>query len=568
MNALLSKRIYSTINWRITMYGRRFYFFIIINCLILGGIFFTINHTADLLKSNSAEIIFLNSFMLDGKEDNLKYRVLMELPTAPFTFTTEVTREQFKRTGSDINKLVIFQLVAHWYKVYWNGTLIGSVGNLQDDRSNIWNSLHMFDIDHQSIKDVNQIKLVVCGSYQLGVSNFPLLITKPQVADKFTDWFSIALLDIYYVILGMVLFALLLIICLFKPSNRLKQDFVYLSVAVISVLIFISDYLPWYHLPVDYLTYKKIVIFAMYFAAFAMSLAIYKRFRQSMNVVVGHLALFGAIFVIVFAKDIITFKQMWSVLNILILLNILGWIYTTWRFFKKSGDAKIIFQASVFMLVLSGIDVYYGLRGEFPFISMNIYGLLQFCFAMVMMIVFDYLDLQRKVTRESEKSKMMYQRAVRDGMTGLHNHQFIHSVLEKVKRPYSLIMLDIDNFKQFNDQYGHQAGDLVIKFVAENIQKTVRMQGIAGRYGGDEFVAILLKPEPERVKEFAENIQRLVEVPLKINSTTTVQVTLSIGIYVAEAGEPGDDALNKVDQALYYSKHQGKNQITDYREKN
>lgn len=550
------------------MDGRRVYFFILINCLILGGIFFTISHTADLLKSNAEKIIFLQSFVLNGKVDTLKYRVFEHLPKEPLVFTTEISREEFKRTGSEVNKLVIFELVAHWYKVYWNGSLIGSVGNLHNDRSNIWNSLHMFDIDQAKIKDFNELKLVVYGTYQLGTSNFPILITNPRVADKFADWFGLALLDIYYVIIGMVFFALLLIICLFKQSNRLKQDFVYLSVAVVAVLIFITDYLPFHVLPVSYLVYKKIIIFAMYFAAFAMSLAIYKRFRQMINLVLGHLALFGIIFTVIYAKDIITFKEMWSSLNVLISINILGWIYTTWRFFHRSNDAKIMFQASVFMLALTGVDVYYGVCGEFPFVSMTIYGLLQFCFAMVMMIVFDYLDLQQKVTLEAEKARMMYHRAVHDGMTGLHNHQFIHSVLQKVKRPYSLIMLDIDNFKQFNDKYGHQAGDLVIKHVAENIQKTVRKHGIAGRYGGDEFVAILLKPEPARVKEFAEKIQRLVQEPLQINSTTTVVVTLSIGVYVAEAGEPGEAALNKVDQALYYSKHNGKNLIMDYREHN
>ena len=550
------------------MEKRRFYFFIIINCFLLCAIFLTILHSEFLLKKYSDEMITLKSFTNNGQPDDMCYRVLTEDDPETYVFTTTIPRGEFERLDSNSYKMVVYRLVGHWYKVYFNGNLIGTAGNLVNDRSNIWNSLHTFDIDNQLLKEVNVVTFVVYGTYEVGRSTFPIFITRPALGGAFEEWFSLAFLNIYYIIIGTIIFAFLFIIFLFKPANKLKQDLLYFSISVLAVLVFLLDYIPLNYLPISYLYFKKLIIFAMYFAVFAMSEALYKRFHRRINIILGHILLFSSIFILVFVRDIVTFKNTYDVLNMLVTLNILGWLYAPLKSLRKSVDAKIIFQASLFMLFLSGYDVVNMLNKQFSFVSLTVYGTLQFSLAMVTMIIFDYLDLQRKVMKESEKSKLMYQRAVRDGMTGLHNHQYIHHCLQRLRRSFTMVMLDIDNFKHFNDTYGHQAGDLVIKFVAEKIDACIRQLGIAGRYGGDEFVLLFLKCSPKKAREIVSQLRSEVGKPFTIDAKTEVKVNISIGVYTSAENEDGEQALSKSDKALYYSKNHGKNCITDYSEIN
>ncbi len=165
--------------------------------------------------------------------------------------------------------------------------------------------------------------------------------------------------------------------------------------------------------------------------------------------------------------------------------------------------------------------------------------------------------------------------ATTDGLTGLYNHRMFQERLdeeikraERYRRKLFILMIDIDWFKRFNDTYGHQAGDQVLKTVGRIIKENTRSIDFAARYGGEEFVIILPDTDCKNALTVAERLRKAVEdYVLELSDGTKVKVTISIGISCyPEDSKDRDDLLKKADIALYEAKRRGKNRVVLYRE--
>jgi len=166
----------------------------------------------------------------------------------------------------------------------------------------------------------------------------------------------------------------------------------------------------------------------------------------------------------------------------------------------------------------------------------------------------------------------LYRYAVTDEMTRLYNHRYFQQRLdEELQRAdryenfVSLIILDVDHFKNFNDTYGHPEGDRVLKTVARLIEKSVREVDIPARYGGEEFVVICPEKNGEGSLTPAERIRSAIEnYDFRIDGRK-VPITVSLGVacYPDQARSKAE-LIQKADFALYYSKHHGRNQATLY----
>lgn len=158
--------------------------------------------------------------------------------------------------------------------------------------------------------------------------------------------------------------------------------------------------------------------------------------------------------------------------------------------------------------------------------------------------------------------------ATTDALTGIFNRAHFFHLAEhemrrsrRLKAPVSVLMADLDHFKQINDRYGHQAGDLVLAKVGECLKKTVRGMDILGRYGGEEFSALLPQTSPELAREAGERIRRAVEeLHIQFNG---VEIPLSISIGVAGRTSPEEltGLLKAADAALYRAKDDGRNRV-------
>lgn len=163
-----------------------------------------------------------------------------------------------------------------------------------------------------------------------------------------------------------------------------------------------------------------------------------------------------------------------------------------------------------------------------------------------------------------------YKLAVTDGLTQLYNHRYFQEKMidycndyEKSKRIFSLIIIDIDYFKKFNDKYGHQSGDIVLKQVANILKRNSRSTDIVSRYGGEEMTIIIPDADNEIAVRIAEKICKAVEeADFILANGEKVNVTISVGVStVGKNGEKPQEIISYSDKCLYKAKEQGRNQV-------
>jgi diguanylate cyclase (GGDEF)-like protein len=157
-----------------------------------------------------------------------------------------------------------------------------------------------------------------------------------------------------------------------------------------------------------------------------------------------------------------------------------------------------------------------------------------------------------------------------DRLTGLYNYgtfaDYLHNEVTKADRyggELTLIMLDLDHFKRFNDRYGHEAGNDLLKRVGATLQAVIREADVAARYGGEEF-ALLISGDAQDGLELAERVRHAIETTaLELRGGEVACVTASAGVATYPTGSP-DDALlvEHADRALYESKRAGRNRVT------
>jgi len=170
---------------------------------------------------------------------------------------------------------------------------------------------------------------------------------------------------------------------------------------------------------------------------------------------------------------------------------------------------------------------------------------------------------------ESLFHEEIYRITIMDGLTQLYNKRYFLEFLEREMarglrygRPLSLMMIDIDHFKEVNDRYGHLAGDSILRELALKVKSKVRREECLARFGGEEFALVTPESGPERARKFAEKIRATVEAHKFVFDGKSIPLTLSIGVadMVAEFTEP-DLFIRSADQNLYTAKEQGRNRV-------
>ncbi|MEJ6952034.1 sensor domain-containing diguanylate cyclase [Natronospora cellulosivora (SeqCode)] len=157
--------------------------------------------------------------------------------------------------------------------------------------------------------------------------------------------------------------------------------------------------------------------------------------------------------------------------------------------------------------------------------------------------------------------------ANKDGLTNLYNHAYFQSVLDKLIEkkdmlPLSLVFMDIDDFKQVNDQYGHLIGDKVLKELSAILLKHSRDGDLVARYGGEEFAVILPGTKASEAIEFAERLREIIANNLVLlDDNDAFKVTVSIGVSEYQDDWSKEDFVDTVDRLLYQAKNNGKNRV-------
>jgi diguanylate cyclase (GGDEF)-like protein len=172
---------------------------------------------------------------------------------------------------------------------------------------------------------------------------------------------------------------------------------------------------------------------------------------------------------------------------------------------------------------------------------------------------------------EGQYFEEIYRIMVFDGLTGVYNRRFLNELLEREfsrarrhGRNLSVLFIDLDNFKEINDKYGHLAGDLVLKSVARQFADRLRKEEVVGRYGGDEFVIVVPESAPEAVRGFAERVKEAIGLLVVEFEGQPIHITVSVGIsMLANDMNDYEELLKRADTRLFDAKRAGKNQIMD-----
>jgi diguanylate cyclase (GGDEF)-like protein len=182
-------------------------------------------------------------------------------------------------------------------------------------------------------------------------------------------------------------------------------------------------------------------------------------------------------------------------------------------------------------------------------------------------------ELQKKVKQLEQAKERLRELAVTDGLTNLNNYRYFKEYLAKeIKRAdrhganVSLIMLDIDYFKNYNDTNGHLAGDQVLRTIAELMKNNIRSIDFAARYGGEEFAIILSETQKTSARFVAEKLRKIVQVHKfpKESTQPNKNITISMGVATfPDDGKSLERIIDCADQRLYRAKAEGRNRVVD-----
>ena len=228
----------------------------------------------------------------------------------------------------------------------------------------------------------------------------------------------------------------------------------------------------------------------------------------------------------------------------------------------RVSSAFVASLASLSVYVIYILAGYYAMKFGNLWIEM-VYPLLLAVIAFISAFIVKYLIKSRDFEQQ-------YKLATTDGLTDLYNHRYFQEQMrmqiENSKRyetEFSLIILDIDFFKKFNDTFGHQAGDAVLRQVAQTLKRNVRATDIVCRYGGEEMSIILPNTGKDVAYSTAEKIcKRVSDNKFRLIGDKEVTVTISLGVSTYPYdGNTASELIEAADKRLYNAKHNGRNQV-------
>lgn len=245
--------------------------------------------------------------------------------------------------------------------------------------------------------------------------------------------------------------------------------------------------------------------------------------------------------------------------------------FGTFHLSMKAFLMVILYGIFSYLVVIYALHEYYPMYIDMreEWISFSSFSLVSFAYAIIgyeMLSIREYL--QSKNEKLSSALQYIESISITDELTGIKNRRYIMGVLEEQTRlgerrdyMFSVILLDIDFFKNINDSYGHKIGDKVLIELCNKVTETMRKIDYFARYGGEEFLFVLPFSNEEQALQGAERVRSLIEGANFDSILPGLKVTVSLGVTQYHRHEEIQSLLERVDKALYRAKEQGRNQV-------
>lgn len=223
-------------------------------------------------------------------------------------------------------------------------------------------------------------------------------------------------------------------------------------------------------------------------------------------------------------------------------------------------SAYVLASVETELLAISQVTLW-KMLGKVHTMALNLLHVLAHRFRQNNSILLDSLEMQRRYRNLSET----------DALTGLHNRTWCNEVFprqlelsERIGQPISLAMLDIDHFKEINDRYSHQVGDIVLQHIGRLFHQNLRSTDLSARFGGEEFIILMPATPAAKAVLSAERIRRKIEeAVIELVDGRQLKCTVSIGVAEWRHGLRLDELIGFADMALYRAKHLGRNRVCD-----
>ncbi|HDK28198.1 MAG TPA: GGDEF domain-containing protein [Candidatus Atribacteria bacterium] len=511
------------------------------------------DHLYDTTKIACKNCVFIKRGRFEGKE--LQIPFFFESPG------TNVFEFNFGKVKCDTPALFIPLIDGNYLAVYLNGHLVGASGNPISSNSLRWNKPELFIIPKSLFnEDINELKILLKTENTTGIFSPLYLGDLKCVRTRYILLSFLNLMLNQFYIVTLLVFGFFMILLPFLIDLRRHRAIIGLSLILFAIYLIDYTYVPF--LPLPYAIYKKIVLSSLYIslALYALGFAYEFEFRD-FHLKIAFLLLIANIILsfILFSvpNNSVVVRRTYLKTNITIYLCMIFMVSIFMRKVLQSGKTEKILivnlNAIVFLLPYVFVDVYVLVR-NLPKPVFTQYALPILVFTNTLYIVNDFVTLYRRLILEKRRAKFLEMESMRDPLTGALNRRFINKISEIIPELYSVSIIDVDGFKEFNDRFGHMLGDCILKKLTATFKSMLRRDDYVVRYGGDEFLILLYKTSGKEAEKILEKIKNKVREDKVKCDNQEFSVSFSYGIASMGEANTFEDLLRLADSRLYEAK--------------
>jgi diguanylate cyclase (GGDEF)-like protein len=478
---------------------------------------------------------------------------------ASFTLSTAVPR----------SPVLVFPFIGgNSFSVRLNGIELGSRGDPVAGASSIWNSALFFPASSDTLRQTNQVEVEIKGLYEAGILKAPYLIDAVSHRGRL---FALALFTNYaaWILFGMGTVVGLIMMATALPSlSRIDGNFLVGLGCMVAGILFL-DYAQIQYLPISFLSFDRIIVALrhVYFMLFVFTvLALINKRAGFFEYGFSVIQLLCALAILIIPSDLPSLKRLYTYtyLSAVPLLPYL--LYLLIRYPKRNRNFSILLFGALVAFFSAALDAYdMVFATSNPFISHYGFSILLFC--SVAIIIRIMLNQYRSLLTEQRRSLAFREESMRDALTGAYNRKVLPVIDRQLLKDFSVIFVDLDDFKSVNDSFGHAAGDEVLKHLAEAMRVHLRAKDYVVRNGGDEFIAVLPDCPVEKAADLARRLAATAaSARISWGDASSIAYTASIGVAGAISATPLLQrdlmaVISRADSEAYRAKRAGKNRV-------
>ncbi len=478
------------------------------------------------------------------------------------SYSIEISKKSFENLVGNQYHIIINRLSDNAHSVYFNDVLIGKNGDFQNGDSNLWNGLFRYPISPSLITEINTLRIDTVATYRSGLSTQSVYIT--GLDELYTSVGRIRFYgeSINSMMIGFIVFSSLITLFFYLINGRVDKKYLYASIATLLTGIYYSDYLVYGYVGVPYFYYKKYIIASLFLGVGFYSHVIGSYFSNKLIRWFGNITFVVILMMVIFAPDMVVFKQLYTYGYFIVLINVLAWLWVSIKNIRKRFVA-FIFSIGFFVIgIYGGITVLMDVFGGYFQFNSPVFYISVFSSIPLLLVYEAIHEKELLLVREKDLREKESINSMTDSLTSTWNQRYMSMIFNDRLGHYSLALIDIDDFKSVNDTYGHLAGDFIIVGIAKILSSSVSEGDLICRYGGDEFVVILKDKGMDESLIIFEALRKKIEAFQFEYEKETINVTISMGLVEETGSHSVEYVFNCADELLYKAKANGKNEIS------